>query len=118
MNDFAHEISQEVLPSQCNLGYQVPRKKQADYIGKARLEAVRAELEAGRPPYRNTLVGMRLGGQPITDYAPDFWLISDSDAGPPVGYLTSPWFSPELGCNIALGFVPVGMTAIGMMLLQ
>ncbi|MFC3227923.1 glycine cleavage T C-terminal barrel domain-containing protein [Marinibaculum pumilum] len=110
---WGQDMDQEVLPFQCNLGYQVPRKKQADYIGKARLEAVRAELEAGNPPYRNTMVGMKLGGQPITDYAPDFWLISDSDAGPPVGYVTSPWFSPELGCNIALGFVPVGMTALG-----
>ncbi len=110
---WGQDMDQEMLPFQCNLGYQVPRRKTADYIGKARLEAVRAELEAGRAPFRSILVGMTMGGQPVTDYAPDFWLISDGDAGPPVGYVTSPWYSPELGCNIALGIVPFAMKAPG-----
>ena len=39
----------ETLPFQVNLGYQVPRTKEADYIGKAALEAARDELEAGPP---------------------------------------------------------------------
>jgi aminomethyltransferase len=56
---------------------------------------------------------MRLGGQPITDYAPDHWLISTSEDGDPVGYVTSPWFSPELDSNIAMGFVPLAATEIG-----
>jgi len=29
-----------------------------------------------------------------------------------VGYLTSPWWSPELESNITLGFVPVGLSAV------
>ena len=110
---WGQDMDQETLPFQCNLAYQVPRKKAADYIGKARLEAVRAEIEAGRYPYRQTLVGMELGGQPITDYAPDFWLISADDGGDPVGYVTSPWHSPELGTNIAMGYVPVEMKETG-----
>ncbi|MEM8588014.1 MAG: glycine cleavage T C-terminal barrel domain-containing protein [Pseudomonadota bacterium] len=110
---WGQDLDQETLPFQCNLGYQVPRKKTADYIGKERLEAVRAEIEAGRPPFKNTLVGITLGGQPITDYAPDFWLISGADGGDPVGYVTSPWYSPELETNIALCHVPVGMSAVG-----
>lgn len=48
---------------------------------------------------------MTLGGKPIADYAPDFWLIHAPNRGP-VGYVTSPWFSPEVGVNIALGYVP------------
>ena len=40
---------------------------------------------------------MTMGGKPIDDYAPDFWLVSDADAGDPIGYLTSPWYAPELG---------------------
>ena len=32
-------------------------------------------------------------------------------------YLTSPWYAPELGCNIALGYVPVGKSAPGTELL-
>ncbi|MQX37308.1 glycine cleavage T C-terminal barrel domain-containing protein [Roseospira navarrensis] len=106
---WGQDLDQETLPFQCNLGYQVPRKKTADYIGKARLEQVRAVMESGGEPYRMQLVGMALGGKPITDYAPDFWLISGEDAGDPIGYVTSPWYSPELGTNIAMGYVPYGM---------
>ncbi len=110
---WGQDIDQETLPFQCNLAYQVPRKKQADYIGKARLEAVRAEIEAGRPPFKLTMVGLTFGGLPVTDYAPDFWLISKANGGDPVGYITSPWYSPELQTNIALGYVPVELKAIG-----
>ncbi len=110
---WGQDMDAETLPFQCNLGYQVPRHKTADYIGRAKLEAVRAAVEAGRPPYRNTLVGLAFAGAPVTDYASDFWLISGAAGGDPVGYVTSPWFSPELGMNIALGYVPVGMDALG-----
>ncbi len=74
---------------------------------------MRAEIEAGRPPFRMVMVGMTLGGKPIDDCAPDFWLVSDAAGGDPIGYLTSPWYSPELGCNIALRHVPVARSAVG-----
>ena len=110
---WGQDMDFETVPFQVNLGYQVPRKKTADYIGKAALERMRADLEAGNPPFKSTLVGMELGGKPIDEYAPDFWLISGPDGGDPVGYVTSPWYAPELGTNIAMGFVPVGMSALG-----
>lgn len=110
---WGQDIDQETSPFQCNLAYQVPRKKSADYIGKAALEAQRAQIEAGRPPFTMAMAGLAFGGRPVTDYAPDFWLISDETGGEPVGYVTSPWFSPELQTNIALGWVPVAMTALG-----
>ncbi|MEQ9811308.1 MAG: glycine cleavage T C-terminal barrel domain-containing protein [Azospirillaceae bacterium] len=111
---WGQDLDQETLPFQCNLAYQVPRKKEADYIGRTRLEEVRAEIEAGRPPFRNTLVGIKMGGLPITDYAPDFWLISDAEGGDePIGYVTSPWYSPELETNIALCHVPVSHAGVG-----
>ena len=47
-----------------------------------------------------------MGGKPIEEYAPDFWLISDSKGGKPVGYITSPWYHPEKKKNIAMGYVP------------
>ena len=59
------------------------------------------------------MVGMIMGGAPIDDYAPDFWLISQTAEASPTGYVTSPWFSPELGQNIAMGFVPIEASAIG-----
>ncbi len=86
---WGQDMDFETLPFQVNLGYQVPRKKEADYIGKERLEEVRAQLEAGNPPYKTQLVGLVLGGNPITDYAPDFWLVSDTPEGEAVGYVTS-----------------------------
>ena len=110
---WGQDMDQETSPFQCNLGYQVPRKKKADYIGKQKLNAVRAALEAGTPPFRNVLVGITFGGMPVTDYAHDFWLITAADGGDPLGYVTSPWFSPELETNIALAYVPWDLRAIG-----
>lgn len=110
---WGQDLDAETLPFQCNLGYQVPRLKTADYIGKAKLEDVRAQLEAGNPPYAQTLVGLKLGGKPIEDYANDFWLISDETGDDPLGYVTSPWYSPELGCNIAMGYVPIAQSTLG-----
>jgi len=110
---WGQDMDVETLPFQVNLGYQVPRKKAADYIGKQVLEAVREAIEAGRPPYTHTLVGMELGGNPIDDYAPDFWLIGATEDAEPIGYVTSPWYSPELGTNIAMGHVPVALSSIG-----
>jgi len=109
---WGQDIDAETSPLQVNLAYQVPRKKEADYIGKAELERQRARLDAGEQPFRQKMVGLKLGGAPIIDYAPDFWLIQDID-GTRVGYVTSPWWSPELETNIALGFVPPEFTALG-----
>ena len=110
---WGQDMDQEVLPFQCNLGYQVPRLKKADYIGREALEAARAAIEAGKPPFRNVLVGLVFGGLPVTDYANDFWLVAGADGGDAVGYVTSPWFSPELETNIALAYVPWEMREVG-----
>ena len=110
---WGQDVDQETLPFQCNLAYQVPRNKDADYIGKQRLERVREQLDAGRPPFSHIMVGIRFGGGKVTDYANDFWLISRPDGGEPEGYVTSPWYSPELETNIALAYVPFDLNSIG-----
>ena len=109
---WGQDLDAETYPFQCNLGYQVPRKKTADYIGKEALEAMRAKIEAGEKPYSNQLVGFVLGGKKIEEYAPDFWLVSE-DGSTPIGYLTSPWYSPELQTNIAMGYVPYEKRDVG-----
>jgi aminomethyltransferase len=110
---WGQDMDTETLPFQVNLGYQVPRTKEADYIGRAALESAREQIEAGHPPYSLTLVGLRLGGAPIEEYAPDFWLVSEHPDTEPVGYVTSPWYSPELGTNIAMARVPVALATLG-----
>ncbi len=107
---WGQDMDAETLPFQVNLAYQVPRTKEADYIGKAALEGARDRIEAGDPPFAMTMVGLRVGGKPIDEYAPDFWLVRPAPDGDPVGYLTSPWWSPELETNIALGWVPVDLS--------
>ncbi len=113
---WGQDMDAETSPFQVNLAYQVPRTKSADYIGKAALEAQRDKIEAGRYPFALKLVGLKMGGKPITDYAPDFWLVGDED-GTRCGYVTSPWYSPELEQNIALAYVPWDKTSIGTRLL-
>ena len=110
---WGQDMDSETLPFQCNLDYQVPRNKNWDYVGKEALETARRIIEAGNPPFKTVLVGMMFGGKPIDDYAADFWLISGADGSDAVGYVTSPWYSPELKTNIAMGYVPWGMRTIG-----
>lgn len=109
---WGQDMDFETSPFQVNLGYQVPRNKEADYVGKAELERQRSEIDAGRFPFKMKMVGLRLGGNPIIDYASDFWLVS-VEGGDAVGYITSPWWSPELDTNIALAWVPMAHSEVG-----
>ena len=109
---WGQDLDHETSPFQVNLAYQVPRNKEADYIGKEELERQRDIIDAGDAPFKMKMVGITLGGKEITDYAPDFWLIADDD-GKDVGYITSPWWSPELETNIALAWVPWNASEVG-----
>jgi len=100
------DMDHETSPFQVNLGYQVPEDKDADYVGKAELERQRDAIKNGEFPFTHKLVGLKMAGEPIRDYAPDFWLVSDQENGEECGYLTSAWWNPELETNIALGYVP------------
>ena len=109
---WGQDMDQQHNPFQCNLGYQVSLSgkgewnKKADYVGKEVLEKMGKDIKAGKKPYKLQLVGFELGGKPIEDYAPDFWLVSSENGGEPIGFLTSPWYHPEKKINIAMGYVP------------
>ncbi|MPV85982.1 aminomethyl transferase family protein [Cardiobacteriales bacterium ML27] len=109
---WGQDMDNETSPFQVNLAYHVPRNKTTDYIGKKALEAQREQIESGNYPFKLKMVGLKMGGKPITDYAPDFWLIQNTE-GVRVGYVTSPWWSPELHINIALAYVPWELSEIG-----
>ena len=64
---WGQDLDQQHNPFQCNLGYQVSLsgkgewKKKGDYVGKAALEKMGADLKAGKKPYKLQLVGLELG---------------------------------------------------------
>ncbi|MDN3557389.1 glycine cleavage T C-terminal barrel domain-containing protein [Halomonas maura] len=110
---YGQDLDHETNPFQCNLGHMVPKAKEADYIGRDALERTRELVSQGTPPFTHQLVGLKLGGRPIEDYAPDFWLVGHDADGDACGWITSPWYCPELGTNIAMAYVPVAAAALG-----
>jgi len=103
---WGQDMDHETSPFQVNLGYHVPDDKEGDYVGKAELERQKELIENGEYPFTHKMVGLKMAGEPITEYAPDFWLVSDPETGEEVGYVTSPWWNSELETNIALAHVP------------
>jgi len=103
---WGQDMDHETSPFQVNLGYQVPDDKDADYIGKEALEHQKELIENGEYPFELKMVGLKLAGEPIRDYASDFYLVSDPETGEECGYVTSPWWNPELETNLALAHVP------------
>ena len=103
---WGQDMDHETSPFQVNLAYQVPDDKEADYVGKEELERQKELVENGEYPFAMKMVGLKLAGEPIRDYAPDFWLVSDPETGEECGYVTSPWYNPELETNLALAHVP------------
>jgi aminomethyltransferase len=103
---WGQDMDHETSPFQVNLAYQVPDDKDGEYVGEEALEEQKEQVENGEYPFTHKMIGLKMAGEPIRDYAPDFWLISDPETGEECGYVTSPWYNPELETNLALGFVP------------
>lgn len=87
---WGQDMDYETSPFQVNLDYQVPTKKTADYVGRKELERQREIIWSGGFPFKSRMVGLVFSGRPVTDYAPDFWLIT-SENEVEIGYVTSPW---------------------------
>jgi len=103
---WGQDMDHETSPFQVNLGYQVPDDKDADYVGKEELERQKELIQNGEYPFKLKMVGLKMAGEPIRDYASDFYLVSDPETGEECGYVTSPWWNPELETNLALAHVP------------
>lgn len=109
---WGQDMDNQHNPFQCNLGYQVSLttagnwNKKENYIGKEALENMKKELQNNQKPYELQLVGLEMGGKPIEDFAPDFWPILPTDSNTPCGFITSPWYHPDIDKNIAMGYVP------------
>ena len=102
---YGQDMDIETNPFEVGLDWQIDFTKD-DFIGKQALLAIR---EAG---VLQKLVGLMMGGDPITWYNEDFWPVRDLE-GEDAGYITSAFYSPTLESNIALATVPVALAEVG-----
>ena len=97
---YGQDMDIENNPYEVRLGWQVDLTKEADFIGKDALTKIKQEGTEQR------LVGLKLGGEPITWYNEDFYLVKNCDTSDDIGYVTSAFWSPNVGSNIALAVMP------------
>ncbi|GAA3715704.1 glycine cleavage T C-terminal barrel domain-containing protein [Streptomyces tremellae] len=110
---WGQDVDNEMVPFQVGLAAHIPRNKASDYIGRGALEQMRAEISTGNHPYKLTMAGLRMEGDPIADYLSDFWLVAPSPDAEPVGYVTSAAYAPKLRTNVALARLPVDLAVPG-----
>ncbi len=103
---YHQDMDIENNPFEVGLGWQVDLSK-PDFIGKQALAGIK------RRGVTKRLVGLALGGDPITYYSPDFFLIKDVSGVEDIGYVTSVFYSPRLETNIAFAMLPISNTALG-----
>ena len=102
---YGQDMDLETNPYEVGLGWQVDLSKK-DFIGRDALQKIKEEGVTQK------LVGLKMGGAPITWYNEDFWIVTNlSDV--PVGYITSAFWSPTLEINIALATLPVTSSDVG-----
>lgn len=101
---WGQDMDIETNPFEVGLDWQIDFNKD-DFIGK---EALKRIYEEG---VTEKLVGLKMGGEPLTWYNEDFYLVHAD--GDPQGYVTSAFWSPALDSNIALAMMPVEYTEIG-----
>jgi aminomethyltransferase len=102
---WGQDMDWETNPFEVGLGWQIDLSKD-EFIGKEALAKIK---EKG---VEQILVGITMGGNPLTWYNEDFWLIAN-EKDEDVGFVTSAFFSPSLNTNIAMGFVPVAYKELG-----
>lgn len=103
---YNQDMDIECNPFEVNLDWQVDFEKE-DYVGK---EALKKISQQG---VKRKLVGLSFGGPRVVWYNSDFWLVKDEKGEQPLGYVTSAFYSPKLGTNIALAMMPIEHTAKG-----
>lgn len=97
---YGQDMDIETNPFEVRLGWQVDLDKKADFIGKDALTRIKQEGVQQR------LVGLHVGGEPITWYNEDFYLVFDDESAENIGYVTSAFWSPNVNSNIALANMP------------
>ena len=96
---YGQDMDIENNPYEARLGWQVD-------LGKDRFIGKDALVEIAKEGVEQRLVGLRAGGDPILWYNEGFYPVRDIDTGDDVGYVTSAFWSPNVGSNIALAVMP------------
>ena len=96
---YGQDMDIENNPYEVRLGWQVDLNK-SNFIGKEALARIKEQGVGQR------LVGLKVGGEPIIWYNEGFYPVKDKDTGDDVGYVTSAFWSPSVGSNIALAVMP------------
>jgi aminomethyltransferase len=104
---YGNEIDETTNPLEAGLGWVVKLDKPGDFLGKDALKAIR---DAG---LSRKIVGLQMTGRGIARHG--YPLVS-ADAEPgsaPIGIVTSGSPAPSLDKNIALGYLPAALSAVG-----
>ncbi|HYF78134.1 MAG TPA: glycine cleavage system aminomethyltransferase GcvT [Symbiobacteriaceae bacterium] len=99
---YGHEINDQVTPLEAGLGFAVKLKKGTDFIGRAALEAQKANGLARK------LVGFEMVDRGIPRQG--YEIAKDGNA---IGFVTTGTMSPTLQKNIGLGYVPAALGEVG-----
>lgn len=102
--NYGIDMTLENNPYELGLGWLVDEAKQADYIGKAALQRIKAE------GVKRKLVGVEIAGDPLA-FNMVRWPVSAN--GAEVGFITSALYSPRLGRNIGYANVPAALGELG-----
>jgi aminomethyltransferase len=100
---YGNEIDETTNPIEAGLGWTVKLDKPGGFLGRDAIAAVKSQ-----GPSR-TVVGFEMVGRGIARHG---YPLLSSD-GTPVGVCTSGGPSPTLGKSIGLGYLPIGMSAVG-----
>jgi aminomethyltransferase len=104
---YGQDMDAETNPFEVPLEWQFDPDKPDWYVGKAALHRIHQQGVTRK------LVGLVMGGPRITWYNSDFWPVRDQAGERDVGYVTSAFYSPKMGCNIALAMLPLAYTEPG-----
>jgi aminomethyltransferase len=105
---YGNEIDETTNPLEAGLGWVTKLDKPRDFLGKAALAAIKKEGTARK------MVGLEMVGRGIARHGYPIveWKGSETP-GPAIGVVTSGSPAPSLDKNIALGYVPAALSAIG-----
>jgi aminomethyltransferase len=105
---YGNEIDETTNPLEAGLGWVVKLGKPRDFLGKSALRRIQ---EKG---LSRKLVGLEVTGRGIARHGyPIARWISEGELGEEIGVVTSGSPAPTLDKNIALGYVPADLAALG-----